>query len=346
MDTMRAAVLHSPGHITVEDLPLPVPGSGEALVEVAACGVCGSDLDRMLKKGAHRLPLVCGHEFSGRVVDAGDLAGDLAEGQLVSVPPMIPCFRCDPCRRGTFSLCEDYDYFGSRRDGAYSQYVAVPASNLLLVDQGLDPRAVAMMDPAAIALHALRRTRLAVGARVAVVGAGPIGLFAAQWARLSGASEIVTVDLVPEKEEMARTAGATGFAATPEQARDLACEGFDVVFESAGAAPAVDLAVSLAARQAEVTFVGIPNSPITLQDSTFSRFMRLEISLHGAWNSFSAPFPGEEWETTSAKLADGSLLWEFMITHELGLDELPATIQAMGDRSLVSSKVLFLPNAG
>jgi len=342
---MQAAVLHKPGDITIEEVNVPTPARDEVLVKVAACGVCGSDIGRMLLKGSHRLPLICGHEFSGYVTEIGPDVDGFEEGELVSVPPMIPCFTCAACLRGTFSLCEDYDYFGSRRDGAYAQYVCVPKTNLLKMPDGLDPRAAAMIDPAAIALHALRRTKLKVGSRVAVVGAGPIGLFAVQWAKLSGASEILAIDLNKKKSEMALAAGATGAAAGPDEAQALAGEGFDIVFESAGAPQAVDMAVGLVARHGEATFVGIPNAPVTFSEKTFNRFLRLEISLHGAWNSFSAPFPGEEWQNSAQSLANGDLKWEFMVTHELGLDALPETMKALGDRSTFSSKVLFMPNA-
>lgn len=344
-EKMQAAVLHSPGEMTVEQVEVPSPASNEALVKVAVCGVCGSDIGRMLHKGSHRLPLICGHEFAGHVVELGAEVQGFEVGDLVAVPPMIPCFRCDPCQRGTFSLCENYDYFGSRRDGAYAQYVCVPQTNLLQMPADLDPRAAAMLDPAAIALHALRRTKLRAGIRVAVVGAGPIGLFAAQWAMLSGAREVVTVDLNKEKADMALDLGVDAAATSPQEAAELAGDGFDLVFESAGAPPAVDMALSLAGRHGEVTFVGIPNAPVTLSEGTFNRFLRLEISLHGAWNSFSAPFPGEEWHSAAQFMADGRLKWESMITHELGLDALPETMAALGDRSIFSSKILFLPNA-
>jgi L-iditol 2-dehydrogenase len=299
----------------------------------------------MLHKGTYRFPLVCGHEFSGHVVEVGSEVTGIEVGALVSVPPMIPCFRCDQCQRGRFSLCEDYDYFGSRRDGAYAQFVCVPATNLFTMPAGLDPRAAAMIDPAAIALHALRRTKLGVGASVCVVGAGPIGLFAVQWARLSGAAEVVAIDLSDEKSKMALAAGADHAARNREEALTHAPDGFDVILESAGVPATVDMAVSMAARHGDVTFVGIPNAAVTLAEATFNRFLRFEISLHGAWNSFSAPFPGEEWTNSAHFLSRGDLRWEFMITHETGLDQVSELIPQMGDRSIFSSKVLFIPSA-
>ncbi|RCV57813.1 galactitol-1-phosphate 5-dehydrogenase [Marinitenerispora sediminis] len=345
---MRAAVLHAPGDIRVEEVPVPEPGPNDALVRVAACGVCGSDIPRMLRPGgSYHLPLICGHEFSGHVVALGDelaAAGTVQVGDLVTVPPLIPCEKCGPCQQGNFSLCEDYDYFGSRRPGAYAQYATVPARNLMVLPADLDPRAAAMLDPAAIALHAVWRTRLRSGHRVAVVGAGPIGLFAVQWARIAGAAEVLAIDLNEQKTAMAREAGATHTAASPEEARELAGAGYDVIIESAGVPPTIEQAVTLTARHGEAVFIGIPHDPVVLPKSAFGHFLRREVTLHGAWNSFSAPFPGDEWRTAARAMASGALAWKFMITHELGLDALPGTMHQLGDRSVFSSKVLFLPN--
>jgi L-iditol 2-dehydrogenase len=158
------------------------------LLKVAACGVCGSDIPRMLRNGGYVMPIICGHEFSGYVEQLGEGVTGFEPGDLVSVPPLIPCYHCDFCLRGEFGLCENYDYFGSRSNGAYAQYVVSPVGNLLKMPAGIDPRAAAMLDPAAIALHALWKTGLRSGHRVLVVGAGPIGLFAVQWAKLAGAA--------------------------------------------------------------------------------------------------------------------------------------------------------------
>jgi len=344
MSTMTAAVMYQPDDIRVEEAAAPTPGPGELLIKVAACGVCGSDIPRMNFAGAYRYPIICGHEFSGWVVDAADDVDGYAEGDLVSVPPLLPCNECASCLRGNYSLCENYDYFGSRRDGAYAQFVTVPVQNAMLMPEGLDPRAAAMMDPSAIALHALLRTRIGKGSRVAVTGAGPIGLFAVQWAKLMGASEILAVDLNDEKAKMAREAGATLTASGDEEALATGAGSYDIVIESAGVPPTVKLAVNLVAKLGEAAFIGIPHNPVELDKATFSNFLRREVSLHGSWNSFSAPFPGREWRDSAARLANGDLKWEFMITHELGLVDLPGTMKQLADRSIFSSKVLFLPN--
>jgi L-iditol 2-dehydrogenase len=341
---MKAAVLNQPGDITIEDVAIPTIGAGDLLVKVAACGVCGSDIPRMTFTGAYYHPIICGHEFSGHVTSIGAEVEGFEVGDLVTVPPLLPCRSCESCALGHYSLCEDYDYFGSRRDGAYAQYVDVPASNAMKMPAELDPRAAAMMDPAAIARHAILRTRMAEGKSVAVIGAGPIGLFAIQWAKLAGASRVLAVDINEQKAAMAKEAGATLTATNAEDALSQAGRGFDVVIESAGVPATIALALKLAARRGEVAYIGIPHKPVEFDKATFSHLLRFEVSLHGCWNSFSDPFPGKEWTESAERLASGELKWEFMITHELGLDKLPDMMKKLHDQSVFSSKVLFIPN--
>ena len=133
-------------------------------------------------------------------------------------------------------------------------------------------------------------------------------------------------------------------ATTPEQATEAAGLGYYIVVECSGHPVAEDQAVGLAGRHGEVVLIGIPNADVTISDKNWARMMRLEIDIKGSWNSFSAPFPGTEWTTTVEAMHQGLLKWEFMITHELGLDEVGETIEAMYNRTIHSSKVLFLPH--
>ncbi|HEY8582792.1 MAG TPA: galactitol-1-phosphate 5-dehydrogenase [Capillimicrobium sp.] len=337
---MLAAVLHAPGDIRVAEVAEPSLQPGHALVRVAAVGVCGSDLPRILSKGAHRLPIIPGHEFSGTVVDvAPDV--DVAVGQRVTVPPLIPCFACESCSRGDFSLCRDYDYFGSRQDGAYTELVSVPATNLLPVPDEVDDIAAASVDPAAIALHALMRTGVDPGAAVAVVGAGPIGLFAVQWARILGAASVAAFDVLDEKLALARDLGADRAERADQPVAQAA---FDVVVETAGVSPAQNLAVRLAGPHGRVVFVGIPVADVTLELATFSHLLREEVTLSGSWNSFSAPWPGREWTTSLTMMASGRLRTAEIVSHRERLERLPELIAWMGRREGFFSKVMFFPN--
>ncbi len=339
---MRAAVLHSPGDIRLESVPEPKASAGHVVIRVAAVGVCGSDLPRMLSKGAHRMPLICGHEFSGHIVEIGPDVEGFKIGDLVSVPPLIACYHCSQCLRGQFSRCENYDYFGSRRDGAYGELVVVPISNLLKTPAGIDPAAAAMCDPAAIALHAIWNAGgLTVGNRGGVIGCGPIGLFAIQWMRLLGAREIVAVDISEEKLAMAREAGAThAVLGSEEIAQDLLC---DIVIEAAGNPAAITRAIKMTGPGGHTAFIGIPTGDVPLENKTFQHFLRQEISLHGSWNSMGEPFPGAQWRVSLDRLASGDLKWRFMITHDLDLDALPDMFESFKDRNTFFSKVLFRP---
>lgn len=339
---MRAIVLHAPGDIRLEERPDPTAEAGHVVVRVASVGVCGSDLPRMLVKGAWKMPLVTGHEFGGHISALGAGVEGWTVGEQVAIAPLIPCRRCSQCQTGNFSRCTDYDYFGSRRDGAYAEFVAVPVGNLIKAPQHVDPRAIAMTDPASIALHAIWKAGgITVGRTGAVVGCGPIGLFAIQWLRLLGASEVIAVDVSEEKLALAREAGATATVLS----KDLAGERrkADVVIEAVGLDSTINAAVMLAGPGGHVTFIGIPVPEVRLENATFQYFLRQEISLHGSWNSFGAPFPGPQWTTTLEKFGTGELKWEFMISHDLDLAELPEIFRRFAAKDLHFSKVLFRP---
>ncbi len=339
---MRAIVLHAPGDYRLEDRPKPRPAAGEVLLRVASVGVCGSDLPRMLVKGAHKMPLITGHEFSGRVAELGEGVTDWSEGELVAVAPLLPCYQCSQCKTGNFSRCRDYDYFGSRRDGAYAEFVAAPVGNLMKVPQHADPRAIAMVDPASIALHAIwKGGGIDIGKVGAVVGCGPIGLFVIQWMRLMGATEIIAVDVSEEKLDLAREAGAT-IRLLPQDLDDNKARA-DLVIEAVGLETTINTAVALAAPGGHVALIGIPVPDVTLKNATYQTLLRQEISIHGSWNSFGAPFPGPQWSETIAALADGRLRWEFLISHDLDLAELPGVFDRFQTRNIVFSKVLFRP---
>lgn len=339
---MRAIVLHAPGDIRLEERPRPEIRPGHVIVRVASVGVCGSDLPRMLVKGAWKMPLITGHEFAGHISEIGESVEGWDKGELVAVAPLLPCGRCSQCQTGNFSRCVDYDYFGSRRDGAYAEYVAVPVENLIKAPQHVDPRAIAMTDPASIALHAIWKAGgLTVGQTGAVIGCGPIGLFAIQWLRMMGASEVIAVDVSQEKLELAREAGASTLILSGDLAANE--KRADLVVEAVGLDSTINDAVTLAAPGGHVVFIGIPVPDVKLDNKTFQHFLRQEISLHGSWNSFGAPFPGPQWTTTLEKFGTGELRWEFMISHDLDLAELPGIFQRFAAKDIHFSKVLFRP---
>ena len=153
---MKAGVLKQVGDISLQEVERPVPAGHEVLVRVLAAGICGSDIPRIYETGAHRMPLIPGHEFSGVVEETGkDVSPDWL-GKRVAVFPKIACGRCRQCKESHEDLCTDYDYVGSRRDGAFAEFVTAPVKNLLELPANVSPEAAAMLEPMAVAANAVR----------------------------------------------------------------------------------------------------------------------------------------------------------------------------------------------
>lgn len=173
---MKAWVLEDIGKIQYKEVSKPLPGEHEVLVEVKAAGICGSDIPRIYQTGAHRMPLIPGHEFAGRVVQTGENTDAKWQNKRVGIFPLIPCRSCIACRKGQYELCRNYSYLGSRQDGGFAEYVAVPESNLIELPETVSYEEAAMLEPMAVACHALRRVGASYQDTVAVCGLGTIGM--------------------------------------------------------------------------------------------------------------------------------------------------------------------------
>ena len=130
---MKALRLHGINDLRVEDIPAPKPAADEVLLKVLAAGICGSDLPRVFSKGAYHYPIILGHEFAGEITEAGEGVDPSLVGKMAAVFPLLPCFTCKACKEGHYASCANYDYYGSRRDGAFAEYIAVKVWNLVLV---------------------------------------------------------------------------------------------------------------------------------------------------------------------------------------------------------------------
>lgn len=348
---MKAAVLHAPGDLRVEEVQVPAIGPGEVLVKVGAAGICGSDIGRVMVTGTYRFPTIPGHEFAGTVHAVGPGVSHLVPGDRVAVAPLMPCFDCDWCRAGKFSLCDDYDFLGSRSDGAFAEYLRAPARNVLKVPDNVSLDVAATIEPAAIILHGIHKLDLKLGDAVAVVGCGALGYFALQFAKLSGAQPLVAIDVDDDKLALARQAGAD-VCINPAREDALAAvkaatggRGAAVTLECAGSGPGRDLAILSTAKQGRVMLYGTAYGDVTFAEKAFAKIVREELEVLGSWNSYSLPFPGKEWFDILELLRTNRLLVEPMITHRLSLDEAPAVFRALKGRSFGPyAKILFKPN--
>ena len=272
---MLALRWHGRKDIRLEDLPSPtITAPDDVIIEVAACGVCGTDLHEfahgpnMIRPSAHPLtgvqpPLTLGHEFSGTVSAVGEAVTDVAPGALVTVDPCLRCGQCPPCRRGDYHLCAKGGSVGLAADGAFASEVRVPRINVLPVPDGVSPESAAVAEPLAVGLHAATRARIGAGDSVLILGAGPIGIAALLGAIASGAAAVYMSEPSPGRCELALAMGAT--EAFDPGTVDVRRETFlrtgrsgpDAVIEATGRADAFELAITSVRRGGTVSVVGI-----------------------------------------------------------------------------------------
>ncbi len=349
-ETMSALVLHAVGDARLESIARPEPSSGEVLVRVGFCGVCGSDIPRVFVKGTYSFPTVCGHEFAGVVEACGPDVAGVTPGDRVAVFPLLWCDACASCEEGTYVQCENYDYLGSRSDGGFAEFVCAPARNLIRVPDSVSLEEAAMTEPAAVALHAVRQgggTR--PGELAAIFGAGPIGLMVAQWLRAMGASRVVLFDLVEEKLALARSLGFEDSLNSRDcdpvevVAAETAGAGAHVTFDGAGVPATLRQAMASTRRQGRVVLLGNPSGDVEIPAPLLSQLMRREVSLHGTWNSHFSAFGDDEWRATLDAMARRTIDLHPLITHRVALPDAFAALEMMRAGGEFYSKVLIAP---
>lgn len=311
----QSVVLVANGELSVEDSAMPVLGSDEVLVKVGACGACSSDVPRAFQGKAYHYPLVMGHEFAGEVVGVGTEAEFGLFGKLVTVFPLLPCFRCEPCLRKAYAQCVQYSYYGSRCDGAFTKYLAVRQWNVLPLPPEVDVRDAALTEPVAVALHGLNRLGL-LGAerhgvkRVLVIGAGFIGLVGAEILRMSYPDISITVvdrnqyklDLIadPATERILLEASQGLERLVAERSNQ-----FDIVIEATGAPAIFRATICLVRPGGRVLWMGNIDGDLQLPQALVSTILRKEITIIGTWNSSYAGRSPSDWTQVMDLLIKG-----------------------------------------
>lgn len=313
---MKAAVCYGDSVVKYEEVKEPCVRKGEIKVNVKACGICGSDIPRALKNSAHSYPIVLGHECSGVVSETGEGVTGFNIGDKVTVAPLVPCGECEQCQKGNYSLCPNYSFVGSRQQGAMAEYVVVPKENVYKLSDNISFEQGALFEPSTVALHAFYQNNYKPDGYVAILGGGTIGVFALQWAKILGCKKVVVFGRDKKHLELSLKLGADAVISTldsdfVEQAMNLTDgKGFDYVYETAGSTATIKYSFMLGAKKSHICMVGTPTSELTFSVKEWEQMNRKEFYLTGSWMSYSAPFPGREWEMTEKYFANGQLNFE------------------------------------
>jgi 2-desacetyl-2-hydroxyethyl bacteriochlorophyllide A dehydrogenase len=311
-----ALVCTSPGHLTIEQRPAPWAEPGQALVKPRRIGICGTDYH--ILEGKHpflQYPRVMGHELAVEIVDA-PVGSGFSTGDICVVNPYLSCGTCHACSKGKPNCCAKISVLGVHQDGGMQQLIPIPTVNLIKSD-GLTADECATVEFLAIGAHAVRRGMVSKEDRVAVVGAGPIGLGAALFASLSGA-QVAVLDRDPERVSAANSiAGAEPIVTEDGYLKRVASftddNGFDVVFDATGNAAAMQAGFDLVAHGGRYVLVSVVKDNITFADPDFHR---KEMTLFGSRNATSQDF-----ERVMAAIRDRKVPLDKIITHRTRLPE-------------------------
>jgi L-iditol 2-dehydrogenase len=318
----------------------------EVLIEIKASGICGSDIPRVFEKGTYHFPTIPGHEFAGVIIDAAQQDRDLI-GKRAAVFPLIPCRKCEACQIGEYPLCSDYDYYGSRRDGAFAEYIAVKKWNLVLLPDSVSFEHAAMCEPCAVAIHALSRAGISLGDNVAIFGAGTIGILAAQIARGWGADKVILVDVDETKLNFARD---LGFTYTVDSKKNDSSEyiysvtglkGADMALEAAGVSAALECSLKSVKPFGKIVLMGNPAGKMELSQKGYWEILRKQLTLKGTWNSSYTDFKND-WQLAVSCMERGILQLEKLITHRFPLSDYGRAFELARQKSEFYVKIMFI----
>lgn len=308
---MKAYVLRAVNDLRYDEIEKPACPDGWAIVKVKAAGICSSDIARVFTKGTYHFPTIPGHEFAGIVDSVGSDKDKHLIGKHVGIFPLIPCRSCPQCKDKHYEMCAHYDYVGSRRDGGFAEYVAVPVWNLIPLQEDIPFTSAAMLEPLAVALHAAKIANVRQGQSVGVIGTGMIGICAAQWAQSLGAAFVEVIGRNEAKRTLAEEAGLH-YKVQNEPSKDVL---YDIVIEAVGSPSSIDLAIQSVSPGGTLVLMGNPSGNIELSQNTYWRILRKQLVLKGTWNSSYDGKNPSDWTEVVSALSEHKIKVEHLISH-------------------------------
>ncbi len=359
---MKAQVLRRIGDIRLEEIEKPRPSQGEVLVKVRACGICGSDVPRVYETGAHRMPLVIGHEFSGEVAEVGEGVEPNWSGKRVGIFPLIPCMKCPQCLAKRYEMCESYNYLGSRCDGGFAEYAAVPVWNLLELPEDVSFEEAAMLEPMAVAVHAIRRSgirlqndmedkvsagsaALPLDSPIAVCGLGTIGLFVVMFLMDAGYSNVYAIGNKPLQKEKAAALGLPPkhyIEGGSDGCRSMLTQTIQpqVFFDCVGKNEILVRGMECAAPNGTVVAVGNPASDMIFPKEVYWKILRKQLMIIGTWNSSFTKEAADDWHYVLQRLSSGGVHPDKVISHRFDIENMQNGLEIMRDKSEPYAKIM------
>ncbi|MFU2127482.1 zinc-binding alcohol dehydrogenase family protein [Gallibacterium anatis] len=334
---MKALVCNKPFEFSYKQLSTPTIKEDQVLLKVAAVGICGTDIHAF---GGNQpffsYPRILGHEASGIIADIGSKVSQWKVGQRVALIPYVSCGECDACRSGRTNCCEKISVIGVHEDGAFSEYLAAPARNILAIDDQVDDITAALIEPFAISAHAVRRAEIKAGDDVLIVGAGPIGLGAAAIAAADGANVAIADTSAERREHIKTQLKLPAFNPIDEKVENFFNGKLPlIVIDATGNQKAMNNDVNLIRHGGRIVFVGLFKGDFSIHDPDFHK---KETTLLGSRNATP-----EDFEKVQSLMAQGKLSASMMLTHTFKFDQLAEVFeeQVVNNKDLIKSVVTY-----
>ncbi len=344
---MNAAIMDQPLSIAVEKVDIPVPGDNEALVKVYCIGICGSDVHYYehgkIGRYVVKEPIILGHELAGEVVQVGKNVSNVSLGDRVAVEPGVACGQCHYCKSGRYNLCPDVVFLATPPvNGAWAEYIAIRSDFLFKLPDSMSYEEGALLEPLSVGFHAMLRGKVKPFDRLLITGLGPIGLLAAQAAKLFGVTEIYATDVVPFRLELARRMGITEVIDSSRENVKERLEaltngaGVTLVVETSGNGKAMADTINLVNRGGSIVFVGLPSADLIPMN--MSQLIDAEIDAYGVFR-YANTYPA-----AIQALTGSSIDIEQIITHKYALEDIKEAVEMARTQKDTSIKIMIYPN--
>lgn len=324
---MKAYVLESIGKLEYKDVEKPILQEGWVLLKVKVAGICSSDIPRIFKKGTYHFPTIPGHEFCGEVVDVFDKNDSYLIGKRMGVFPLIPCKRCEYCKTGHYEMCKNYNYLGSRCDGGFAEYVAVPKWNLIELPDAVSYMQASILEPFAVAHHAVSLTDLSKVRTASIIGTGAIGIFIAMILQSKGI-DVYLLARNDEKRSLALKCGIKNYINTSQCDDDIQ---YDLTFEAVGTNESLIQTIKKTKSGGQILIVGNPYSDMVIPQDVYWQILRRQLTIIGTWNSKFENCAQSDWSDALDMIQSGKIDTEKLISHVFEQDKLVDALMLMRD---------------